>query len=304
MALITEIRKNVTESTPLMAVVGATDYAVERVRTAASNAGHFQEEIERAIAQLETLPREWQTRLRELDAKTVQQAPVLVVHRAMEMATRMEESYERLAERGKVLLERASHTAPAQEFVKQGKVTLSRTRAAVTTARKALDDSTAAARGVITIGRREAGEVVTAVEAEVADSVAATEKVVAERTRGTRAAVQGVATTVRKRAVSTRTATRSAASSARRTARKAVEAVEAVAAQIGEDQPVAVPVALPVEKPAAKRTAKRAVRPAKAVAKPEPEAVKAAAPVEVEAPVEAPVEALVEAPTAPDDAAE
>ena len=42
MTLITEIRKNVSESTPLLAVVGATDYAVERMRAAAKDASALQ----------------------------------------------------------------------------------------------------------------------------------------------------------------------------------------------------------------------------------------------------------------------
>lgn len=234
MTLITDIRRNVTDSTPLMAMVGATDYAVERVRIAASNAGHLSEELEKALAQLEVVPRDWQARVREIDAKSMQQAPGLVVNRVKEMAGRVEDSYERLVERGKDLVRRARETGATQEFLEQSKLTLSRTRLAMATVRQVIDDTTGGARGVLTVGRSEVGEVADAVEAEVTESVSETEDLVAARTQGTRAAVRGAASTVRRRAATARTATRTAASSARKTAKAAVAAVEAVAGEIGE----------------------------------------------------------------------
>ena len=233
MTLMTEIRKNVTESTPLRAVVGATDYAVERARAAVAGAGHLQEEAEKALAALETVPATFQARVKKIDAKTAQQVPALAVARALEAAGKVEASYERFAVRGKELIERVSHQKATQDLVKQGKVTVSRTKAAVTTARKAVDETAHAARGVVTLGRREVAEAVT----EVEQSVAATEKVVAERTKGTRAAAKGVATTARKRAVTTRTGVKGVATSVRKTAEKAVEAVEATAEKIGDESP-------------------------------------------------------------------
>lgn len=230
MALMTDIRKNVTESTPVMAVVGATDYAVERVRAAAANAGHLQDEVEKTIAALETVPATLQARVKNLDAKSVQQVPALAVARALEAAGKVEESYEQLAARGKKLIDRVTHQKATQDLLKQGKVTVSRTKAAVTTARKAVDETTSAALGVVHLGRHEAGEAV----AEVEKSVAATEKVVAARTRRTRVAAQDAATTVRKRAVTTRRAVKGAATSARKTAESAVEAVEETVETIGE----------------------------------------------------------------------
>jgi heparin binding hemagglutinin HbhA len=121
MALISEIRKNVTDATPLLAVVGVTDLAAERVREAAAGAGHLQQEVEK--------------------------------------------SYEHLAERGRGVVERARQAAPTQDFLRQGKATLGRAQAAVTSARKAVDDTVAAARDTLAVGRREAREAVGAVEA-------------------------------------------------------------------------------------------------------------------------------------------
>jgi hypothetical protein len=235
MALISEIRKNVTDATPLLAVVGVTDLAAERIREAAAGAGHLQQEVEKAVTRFEARPKQWRARVRELDVATVQQAPGLAAHRAKEWAQEVEKAYEHLAERGRDVVERARQAAPTQDFLRQGKATLGRAQAAVTTARRAVDDTVAAARDALTVGRREARDVVGAVETEVADSVTTTEKVVTERTQGTRVAVRDVAETVRRQAASARAATRTATSSVRETARKALVAVEAVVGQIGEE---------------------------------------------------------------------
>ena len=161
----------------------------------------------------------------------------------MEWAQDAEQSYQELAEHGRDVVERARQAAPTQDFLKQGRTTLGRVKAAVTSARKAVSETVSSAKDVLVIGRREVGEVVGAVEAEVVESVATTEKVVAERTRGTRAAVRNATTTVRRRAASTRKAARTATTSARTTAKKAVVAVEVIAGQIGEEpEPVVAEV--------------------------------------------------------------
>jgi heparin binding hemagglutinin HbhA len=242
MALITEIRKNVSDSTPLLAVVGATDYAVERVRSAAKDASALQGEFEKRVAALEgrfgkgmqaleNLPALVEEQVKKIDARTVQAVPALAVARALEAAGRMEQSYELFAVRGKELLDRVSQQQATQDLIKQGKVTLSRTRAAVTTARKAVDETVDAALNAVSIGRHETSEAA----AEVAESVAATEKVVEERARTTRAAAARAGATARKRAIGTRAATRGAATSARKTAAKAADAVEAAADKVGDD---------------------------------------------------------------------
>lgn len=230
MALMTDIRKNVTESTPVLAVVGATDFAVERVRAAAANAGALQGEVEKTFAALETVPATLQARVKKLDAKSVQQAPSLAVARALEAAGKVEEWYEQFAARGKKLIDRVVNQKATQDLMNQGKVTISRTKAAVTTARKAVDETTSAALGVVHIGRHEAAEAA----AEIEQSVAATEKVVAARTRRTRVAAQGAAATARKRAVTTRSAVKGAATSVRKTAESAVEAAGETVEAIGD----------------------------------------------------------------------
>jgi heparin binding hemagglutinin HbhA len=257
MSRITEIRKNVTESTPLLAVVGATDAVVERARTAAADAQKVQAAVEDALntyqvelrkglaaAQAElgkTIqayqvgiePARIQAKLQEAVQQVptaVQQAPALAVSRALEVAGQVETGYSELAQRGKHLVERVRRQKPTQDLIAQGRVTVNQAKAAVTTARKAVDDTATAARSAVTIGRREGGETV----AEVEKSVAQTEKLVQKRTSGTRAATRRTATTARTRTAATKDAAKATVSSARSTAAQAAKAAEAAAEKTGD----------------------------------------------------------------------
>jgi heparin binding hemagglutinin HbhA len=257
MSRITEIRKSVTESTPLLVVVGATDVVVERVRAAAARAEKVQAGIEDALNTYQVELRKGlaaaQTEIGKtiqayqvgleparIQAKAhaavqqvptaVQQVPALAVSRALEVAGQVETGYAGLAERGKHLVERVRRQKPTQDLIAQGRVTVNQAKAAVTTARKAVDDTTAAARSAVTIGRREAGETV----AEVEKSVTQTEKLVQKRTSGTRAATRRTATTARNRAAATGNAAKATVTSARSTAAKAAEATEAAAEKTGD----------------------------------------------------------------------
>jgi hypothetical protein len=244
MTVIEDIRKSVTGSTPVLAVVGATDLAVERVRKVAGDTAAFQAEVETRVTKLQeevektvsAIDPAWLQHLitKALDPKAIQagaqQVPALAVSRALEVAGQVESRYESLAARGKSLVGRVQSQKATQDLVSQGKATLSRSRAAVTTARKAVDDTTAAARGAVTIGRREAKEAVT----EVEQAVAGTEKAVARTTRGTRSAVKRTSTTARNRTATTRTSVKGAATSARKTATKAVDAAQAAAEKVGD----------------------------------------------------------------------
>ena len=123
MPTVTEIRKSVTEATPVLAMVGVTDLAVERVRSLAARAEH-------AAA--------------NLDAKSLQeqaaQVPTLAVNRALvvanEVVVQFESQYETLAARGRAVVDRVQSQKATKDLLTQGKATLSRTKAAVTTARK------------------------------------------------------------------------------------------------------------------------------------------------------------------------
>jgi heparin binding hemagglutinin HbhA len=265
MSRIAEIRKSITESTPVLAAVGATDVVVERVRTTTSTAVARAEQVQAGLEEALTTyqvelrkgleaaqaevgktlaayqigldPQRVQTKVVEAVQQVptvVQQVPALAVSRTLEVAGQVETGYAGLAERGKQLVERVRQQKPTQDLVEQGKLTLTRTRAAVTTARKAVDETTAAARSAVTIGRREAGETAEAVEQTFEASVEKTERVVAERTSGTRSATRRTTSTARKGTAATAKAAKTAASSAGTTAAKAGEAAESAAEKVGD----------------------------------------------------------------------
>jgi hypothetical protein len=233
MATATQTRRSSTEPTPLYALVGATDLAVEGVRHAIADAAHRQSEVQAQVQQqfeqiqseLTTRGTEGQKRLGEpkrLQAE-IEHVPGLVIGRTLEVAAKAETRYEELAERGKSLIERLRAQKATQDLIDQGKATISRTKAAVTTARHAAEDVAASARETLTVGKREAKAV-----AEVTTiATQAGAEATAEAAEATRK-------TARKRVARTRSATKSAATSARKTAAAAVEAAEAGAEKIGD----------------------------------------------------------------------
>lgn len=232
MATATKTSKS-TEPTPLYALVGATDLAVEGVRQALADAGRRQAEVQAQFEQqVEHLQAELIRRREEVskliaEPKKLQaeleQFPGLVLGRTMEAAAKAETRYEELAERGKSLIERMRSQKATQDFITQGKATISRTKAAVTTARHSAEDVVASARETIGLGKQEAAAVAEVTEAAVKAGGDATVEA-AERT----------VVTARKRVARTRTVAKSAATSARSTAAMAAEAVEAGAEKVGD----------------------------------------------------------------------
>jgi hypothetical protein len=242
MARATQLPQSVTDSTPVLAALGATDLAVERVRAAAVRAQALQSELEARLAKaqagaearftkaqtrVESRVAQVRGRVDAFDAKTLtsqaQQAPALAVSQALELAGRVEQGYEDLAVRGRKLVDRLASQKATQELISQGKVTLSRTKAAVTTARKAVDQTTAAAKAAVTVGQRESAEAVHDAEKVVATHLAATETA-AKRAR----------TTARNRAAGTRSAAKGATTSARKTVTAAKKAAKAGAEKVGD----------------------------------------------------------------------
>jgi len=229
MATATNTRK---PTEPLYALVGATDLAVESVRHALADAGRRQAEVQ---AQFEQQVEHFQAELikrREEVAKLfgepkklqaeLEQVPGIVLGRTLEAAAKAETRYEQLAERGKSLIEKLRDQQATQDLISQGKATISRTKAAVTTARHSAEDVVASARETIGIGKREV--------AAVAETTEASAQAGAETTA---AAGEQTVVTARKKVVRTRTAAKGAATSAHRTADDAAQAVESGADKVG-----------------------------------------------------------------------
>ncbi len=211
MTLVNDIRKSVTDATPVLALVGATDLVAEKVRAA-------REQASTSVAQLRGV---------EIDVARLragaQQLPARAVSTSVELAGKAESVYGDLAARGSKLVDRIGRQKATQDLIAQGKVTLSRGKAAVTTARKAADDTRTAAKATITVAKREGREV-----------VADTQTTVATKTTGTTSAAKRTSTTARKRAAAAKSTAKGAATSARKTAAAAAKATEAAAAKVGD----------------------------------------------------------------------
>jgi len=212
-----------TTSTPLFAVVGVTDLAVERVRAAAANASAVQAQFEARVSGVQA---DVAKRVTAFDPKALrsqaQEAPTKAAARALEVAGRAEAAYEELAERGKLLVDRVRSQASTQDLVHQAGNTLSRGRAAVTVARKAADETASAILSTLSVGRREAE---TFVDETVADADTAV--------KHTQASATKTATTARKRAAATKSAVKGVETSASKTATKASTAAKSAAKKVG-----------------------------------------------------------------------
>ncbi|WP_426565237.1 hypothetical protein ACPPVT_02755 [Angustibacter sp. McL0619] len=195
MTLVNDIRKTVTDTTPVLALVGATDLVVEKVRAVRTQASGVQLEI---------------------DVKSLQNrakhVPTQAVSKSIELAGKAEETYSDLAARGEKLVARIREQKATQDLLAQGKVTLSRGKAAVTTVRKAADETRTAAKSTLTIAKREV-------------PTAAPE---------TKKAVKRTTTTAKKRAAATKSATKAATTSARKTAAATAQAATAAADKVGD----------------------------------------------------------------------
>lgn len=198
MTLVTDLRRSLTDSTPVYAVMGVTDIAVQTVRA----------------ARVELDPKQLSAR--------AQRVPATAVTLTLEAAGRAEEAYDDLAVRGKKLVDRIRRQRPTQDLLAQGRVTLSRGRAAVTTVRRGGTDTRTAARATVTTAKREG-----------ADVAADTRTSVRRRTTGTTSAAKRTATTATTRATRTKSAAKSATTSARKTAAAATRATGAAAAKVG-----------------------------------------------------------------------
>lgn len=196
-----------TDPTPLYALVGATDRAVEGVRHALADAARRQAEVRAEVqTQVEHLQAEIGKRRAEVaellgEPRRLQagleQVPGLVLGRALEVAARAETQYEELAARGKSLLERLGTQPPTQDLTSRSHVTDNHAKVTVTTIRPTAED--------VTASMAEPAEVTTEATA-----------------------------TVRKRATRPRTATKRATTSARKTATAAAETAGSAAKKAGD----------------------------------------------------------------------
>ncbi|HEY7719127.1 MAG TPA: hypothetical protein VH915_10215 [Pedococcus sp.] len=232
MALAQDLKKTVTDTTPVYAAVGAADLAVEKVREARVRATAARADL--ALDKLQARAVQRATEATE----QAQQVPALALNRGLELAGRAAESYGAFAARGEKLVTRVRNQKATKDLLAQAETTVALGKGAVTTMRKAVDDIERSAKATLTTGRREAATVVdAAVEAAVEAATEEAKEVKTTATtsaRATRSAAKRTTTTTRKRAAGTSAATKRATTGAKKTAAATKKAAEATAAKVGD----------------------------------------------------------------------
>lgn len=235
MTLVNDIRKTVTDTTPVYAAVGVTDLAVEKVREvrAAALAAGVRAASVRSNLDVTALQDEAVKRAEKV-AEQAQQLPALALNQTLEVAGKAQETYAGLALRGENLVKRLRTQKATQDLLAQAGSTVSLGKGAVTTARKAAVDTQRAAKATLTTGRREAEVVAGAVAASVRGEVKTTTGTLRKSAAATRTSAKRTATTAKKSTASAQRATKSAATSASKTAAAAAEAAQTATPKVGD----------------------------------------------------------------------
>jgi len=210
MTLVSDIRKTVTDTTPVYAAVGVTDLAVEKVRHARSRAVaaradfHVSALQDMAAKRAEKVAEQAHqvAERAEKVAEQAQQIPALALNQTLEAAGKAHTTYTELAVRGEKLVTRLRNQKATKDLLAQAGTTVSFGKGAVTTVRKAV-------RG----------------EAK------ATKRVVRKSGPATRLSTKP---TARKSRAAAKRATKATVTSASKTATAATTAVKAAAPKIGD----------------------------------------------------------------------
>jgi len=229
-------------ASPLFAVVGATDLAVERAREARLRADKAATDArvraDKVRAELTTTA--FSKRADEVSKRAgvvlddVRALPTKALDQGVATLDEVTKGYEGLATRGEKLVTRIRNQKATKDLVEQAEVTLSLGKGAVTTARKAVLDVRSSALATFTTGRHEAAHVAEVVVGTVREDaeVAATDiKASAKRTR---TAAKRTSTTATKAAKKTTTRAKATTTSARKTAATSTKAAEKAAEKVGD----------------------------------------------------------------------
>jgi len=230
MAFTHELKKTVTDATPVYAVVGVTDLAAEKLRAARTQARTQAAAAGKTITAV--TPKTVQ--------KQVQDVPAVVLERSLELAGKAQGQYDAFAARGEELVKKIRTQKPTQDLVAQAEQTVAIGKGAVTTVRKAVSDTQASAKATITTGRhqavRVAGVVNDVVSREAKDAAIAAD-VVADAAQDavtkTATPAKRTRTTAQKGAKATTARTKATATSARKAAPRARKATKAAAQKVG-----------------------------------------------------------------------
>jgi hypothetical protein len=224
MTIVKDIRKTVTDTTPVYAVVGVTDLAVETLRDARTRAAAARHGLSVSVLQEKAVKRF------DKVSEQAQQIPTQVRDQTTEVAGKAKETYSELAVRGEKLVKRIRNQKSTQNLFTQAGNTVSLGKGAVTTVRKAAYDTQQAAKVTLTTGRRGAGSVT----ASVQDDIKATGRTVNEAAVTTLASAEETVTAAKKSTAAAQRATRSVSTSARKTASSASAAAKTATPKVGD----------------------------------------------------------------------
>ena len=229
MTVLEDLKKTI-DTTPLYAVVGATDLAVEKAREARAD---LDKRAEAARADLDKAPTTVAARATSV-ADQVKELPALALNQGMVVSGKVAEGYSDLATRGKGFVKRIRTQRATQDLMAQAETTVAQAKGAVTTARKAASDIERSAKATITTGRHEATKVANLLSDSVTEEVKTAETEVKQSAKRTRAAARRTSTTTKKATKRTTASAKAATTSARKTAAAAEKAVETTAEKIGD----------------------------------------------------------------------
>jgi hypothetical protein len=220
MALVADIRKNLIDTTPVLAAVGRTDLAVDKVRDA---------RVMGASARVDDDAAKLQTALDQ-----GKDLPALALNRSLELADTARKQYESYATRGEKLVTRVRTQKATTDLIAQAEATFALGKGAVTTVRKSATDLQRSAKATLTTGRRQTVVAADVISDSVVDEATDATATVAKAATRTRTAAKRTATTTRKSATASKSATKRAATGARKTAAAGKKAGTTAAAKVGD----------------------------------------------------------------------
>ena len=228
MTLVKDIRKTVTDTTPVFAAVGVTDLAIERLRDARARAAAVRQDLTPGALQDKAVKRI------EKVTEQVQQIPADVRSQSVEAADKAQQTYADLAVRGHKLVTRLRNQKSTQDLIAQAGSTISLGKGAVTTIRHAATETERSAKATLTTGRHEAEAVRDALVSSIHGEADTTTKVVKKSAAATRTSAKRTTTTAKKSTAAAQRVTKSTATSATRTASAAAKATKVATPKIGD----------------------------------------------------------------------
>jgi hypothetical protein len=161
-----ELRKALSDGTPLYAVAGVGDFAVEKLRTVPGLVLELRArvpELRARVPEPRVVAEDVQARVVALQSEA-RELPARATTVAIDLTAKAGDLYEGFAVRGKQLVDRISRQRATQQLREQAGTTVSATKRAATTARRSAKTTRSAAKGAATSARKTAETAVKAAE--------------------------------------------------------------------------------------------------------------------------------------------